>query len=242
MAKYNFKKVERKWQQRWEAAEAGQAVDFDPRPKSYILVEFPYPSGEGLHVGHLRSYTALDIVARKRRMEGVNVLFPIGFDAFGLPAENYAVKTKTHPAVITKKNIQNFIRQLTSVGLSFDWSRMVTTTDPVYYQWTQWIFLQLYHRGLAYRAEIPINWCPSCKIRLANEEAVNGACERCGGAVVKKLKAQWLLRITAFAERLIADLALVDYPDRVKLSQLNWIGRSEGATIKFSISQPKADP
>ncbi|MDD5110340.1 MAG: leucine--tRNA ligase [Patescibacteria group bacterium] len=233
--KYNHQKIERQWQKRWEVQDISRAVDFDPRPKFYGLVEFPYPSGEGLHVGHPRPYIAMDIICRKRRMEGVNVLFPIGFDAFGLPAENYAIKTKTHPEVTTAKNIATFTRQIKSLGLSFDWSRAFATTEPEYYRWTQWIFLQLYHHGLAYRAEIPINWCPNCKIGLANEEAAGGKCERCGGAVVKRTRAQWLLKITAFAERLIDDLKLVDYPERVTLSQLNWIGRSEGSTIEFRI-------
>ena len=242
MRRVNPQKTERKWQKRWAAGKLDQAADFDPRPKFYALVEFPYPSGEGLHVGHPRSYTAMDIICRKRRMEGVNVLFPIGFDSFGLPAENYAIKTKTHPAVTTAANIKNFMRQLKALGLSFDWTRAFATTEPEYYRWTQWIFLQLYRRGLAYRAEIPINWCENCTIGLANEEVVDGRCERCGGPVSKRTKAQWLLRITAYAQRLIDDLQLVDYPERVRQSQLNWIGRSEGAEITFPMRVNGATP
>lgn len=240
MRLYKHQNIERKWFRRWQAtakAASGRGRDFDSRPKFYCLVEFPYPSGDGLHVGHLRPYTALDIVARKRRLEGQNVLYPFGFDAFGLPAENYAIKTGTNPAVITKRNIANFTRQLNRVGFSFDWDRAVTTTDPKYYRWTQWIFLKLYEHGLAYRAEIPINWCPKDKIGLANEEVVNGACERCGTAVEQRTKAQWLLRITKYADRLIDDLTQVNYPQRVKAQQVNWIGRSQGAKIQFQIQQ-----
>ncbi len=238
MRPYAHPNIERKWSRRWRAAVASRrrAVrDGGTRPKFYCLVEFPYPSGDGLHVGHLRPYTALDILARKRRMQGQNVLFPFGFDAFGLPAENYAIKTGTSPAVVTKRNIANFTRQLKRVGFSFDWDRAVTTTDPKYYRWTQWIFLKLYEHGLAYRAEIPINWCPKDKIGLANEEVVNGACERCGTPVEQRTKAQWLLRITKYADRLIDDLKSVDYIERVKTQQINWIGRSRGAKITFEV-------
>lgn len=235
MAKYDFKAIEGKWQARWEAEGAFHAKNDHSLKKFYPLVEFPYPSGEGLHVGHPRSYTALDVVARKRRMEGYNVLYPMGWDAFGLPAENYAIKHKVHPKLITEKNIANFKRQLQSLGLSFDWSREVNTTDPEYYKWTQWIFIQLFNKGMAYKSSMDINWCTSCKVGLANEEVVQGECERCGSPVVRKEKDQWMLKITAYAERLINDLDLVDYIDRVKLQQKNWIGKSSGAEIKFPV-------
>jgi len=230
---YNFTKIEKKWQNIWE--KESQAKDFSEKPKLYFLVEFPYPSGQGLHVGHCRSYTAMDILARKKRMQGYNVLFPIGWDAFGLPTENYALKTGIHPEVATKENTSNFKRQLKSLGFSFDWEREVNTTDPKYYKWTQWIFLQLFKNGLAYKSKIPINWCPSCKIGLANEEVINGKCERCGNKVIRKEKEQWLLKITKYADRLLKDLDKVNYPEKVKRLQRDWIGRSEGAEIEFRI-------
>ena len=233
--KYDFSAIEKKWQKRWEEESISRAEDFSKKPKFYCLVEFPYPSGEGLHVGHPRSYTALDVLARKRRMEGWNVLYPMGFDAFGLPTENYAIKTGIHPAVVTERNIETFTAQLKSLGFSFDWDRRVVTTDPAYYRWTQWIFLKMYEHGLAYKAKMPINWCPSCRIGLANEEVVGGACERCGATVEQCEKEQWLLRITKYADRLIEDLVTVDYLERIKTQQINWIGRSEGALIKFSV-------
>ena len=233
---YNPQKIEPKWQKFWEENNSYQAEDFSKKPKKYILIEFPYLSGEGLHVGHCRSYAALDAVARKKRMEGYNVLYPIGWDAFGLPAENYAIKTGIHPRLTTEKNIANYKRQLKSLGLSFDWLREVNTTDPQYYKWTQWIFLKLFEKGLAYQAEIPVNWCPSCKIGLANEEVVSGACERCGAQVEKKVLKQWMLKITAYADRLIDDLEKVDYLDKVKAQQINWIGKSCGTEIDFPIS------
>ncbi len=241
---YDFIEIERKWQRFWEENQSFRAAGpgdpgFDPaKPKYYVLIEFPYPSGEGLHVGHPRSYTALDVVARKRRMEGYNVLYPIGWDAFGLPTENYAIKTGQHPRDVTVKNVANFRRQLKRIGFSFDWSREVDTTDPAYYKWTQWIFLKLFEKGLAYKAEIPINWCNSCKVGLANEEVVGGECERCGGAVVRRMRKQWMLRITAYAERLLADLDTVDYLEKIKMQQRNWIGRSIGAEVEFPIAQP----
>ena len=235
MKKYRPEKIEKKWQKKWEESKIFQAADKSRRKKFYFLVEFPYPSGEGLHVGHCRSYIGLDILARKRRMEGFNVLFPIGWDAFGLPTENYAVKTGIHPIAATRKNTANFRRQSKKIGLSFDWSREINTTNPEYYKWTQWIFLQLFKKDLAYKAKMPVNWCPSCKIGLANEEVVEGKCERCGGQVVKKEKEQWMLKITKYAERLIKDLNRVDYPEKVKISQKEWIGRSEGWEIKFSL-------
>lgn len=235
MEEYNHKLVEKKWQAIWDNEQTFKASDDDTsKPKYYALIEFPYPSGEGLHVGHPRPYTALDIVARKRRLQGYNVLFPMGWDAFGLPTENYAIKNKIHPKKVTEKNIARFKEQLKSLGLSFDWSREVNTTDPSYYKWTQWIFLKLFEKGLAYKKEISINWCTSCKIGLANEEVVNGVCERCGGEVVHKVKNQWMLKITDYAEKLILDLDLVDYIDRVKIQQKNWIGKSTGMEIDFS--------
>ena len=232
--KYEHSSIESKWQEKWEKEEVFHADNNKNKEKFYALVEFPYPSGNGLHVGHPRGYTAIDIIARKRRMQGYNVLFPIGWDAFGLPAENFAIKNHVHPESITKKNIANFKRQLKSLGLSFDWSREINTTDPEYYKWTQWIFLQLFKRGLAYKKEMAVNFCTSCKCVLANEEVVAGVCERCGSEVVHKVKSQWMLKITEYAQRLIDDLDLVDYPERVKAQQKNWIGRSEGALIKFS--------
>ena len=231
--KYDHKNVEKKWQDRWEEAGVFHASNDSDKPKYYALIEFPYPSGQGLHVGHPRSYTAMDIIARKRRMQGYNVLYPIGWDAFGLPSENYAIKNHVHPAVVTKQNIARFKQQLQSLGLSFDWTREINTTDPEYYKWTQWIFLQLFKHGLAYKKEMAVNWCTSCKCVLANEEVVNGVCERCGSEVVRKVKSQWMLKITDYAQRLIDDLALVDYPERVKAQQINWIGRSTGAEIDF---------
>ena len=238
--KYNPQKIEPKWQKFWEKEKIFEASDKSKKKKYYILVEFPYPSGEGLHVGHCRSYVALDILARKRRMQGFNVLFPMGWDAFGLPTENYAVKTGIHPRIVTKKNTTNFKKQQKKLGLSFDWSREINTTDPSYYKWTQFIFLQLFKKGLAYKSKIAINWCPSCKIGLANEEVVNGCCERCGEKVIRKEKEQWMLRITKYAERLIKDLDKVDYPERVKISQKEWIGKSQGVEIKFSILNSKS--
>ena len=232
--KYDHKRIEKKWQDRWEEAGVYHASNDFTKPKYYALVEFPYPSGQGLHVGHPRPYTALDIVARKRRMQGYNVLYPIGWDAFGLPTENYAIKNHVHPAEVTKKNIARFKQQIRSLGISFDWSREINTTDPDYYKWTQWIFLQLFKHGLAYKKEMSVNWCTSCKCVLANEEVVEGVCERCGSPVVHKIKSQWMLKITAYADRLINDLDLVEYPERVKAQQKNWIGRSTGAEVNFT--------
>ena len=232
--KYDFTAIEKKWQTIWEETKPYAAVTGDTtRPKFYGLIEFPYPSGQGLHVGHPRPFTALDIVIRKKRMEGYNVLFPIGFDAFGLPTENYAIKNHIHPAIVTKNNIANFTSQLKMLGYGFDWDRCVDTTDPKYYKWTQWIFLQMYKHGLAYKATMPVNWCTSCKCVLANEEVVDGVCERCGSEVVRKEKSQWMLRITKYAQRLIDDLDDVDYIERVKIQQRNWIGRSTGAEVTF---------
>ncbi len=235
--KYDFTAIEQKWQKKWReektfAASTGRT----DRPKFYGLVEFPYPSGNGLHVGHARPYTAMDVVARKKRMDGYNVLFPIGFDAFGLPTENYAIKNHIHPAKVTKDNIANFTKQLHMLGYSFDWDRVVDTTDPKYYKWTQWIFLQLYKKGLAYKTSMPVNWCTSCKCVLANEEVVEGVCERCGSAVVRKEKSQWMLKITEYADRLIDDLDGLDFIERVKIQQHNWIGRSEGLEVDFKMS------
>lgn len=236
MREYRPNEIEKKWQKIWEEREPFKALNNSDKPKFYALVEFPYPSADGLHVGHPRPYTALDIVARKRRLEGYNVLFPMGWDAFGLPTENFAIKNKIHPAKVTKRNVDRFREQLKSIGFSFDWSREVNTTDPNYYKWTQWIFLKLFEKGLAYKHEMPINWCPSCKIGLANEEVIQGHCERCGGEVVRKVKNQWMLKITEYADRLIDDLETVDYIERVKIQQINWIGRSEGADIDFQIA------
>ena len=219
--KYQPLKIERKWQKIWEKKGFFKAKDFSKKEKLYLLVEFPYPSGSGLHVGHCRSYIGMDILARKKRMEGKNVLFPMGWDAFGLPTENYAIKTGIPPQKATKENTQNFKKQEKMLGLSFDWSREINTTDPEYYKWTQWIFIQLFKHGLAYKAKMPVNWCPSCKIVLANEEVIEGRCERCGEKVIRKEKEQWLLRITKYADRLIKDLDLVDYPEKVKILQKN---------------------
>lgn len=236
MSAYNFKEIEKKWQNKWEKEGAFNAKDDYTMKKWYGLIEFPYPSGQGLHVGHPRSYTALDIIARKRRLEGYNVLYPIGFDAFGLPAENYAIKTNIHPRVVTAQNIEHFKEQLKSIGFSFDWSREINTTEPEYYKWSQWIFIQLFKKGLAYKATMPINYCTGCKVGLANEEVVNGVCERCGSPVVQKEKSQWMLKITDYAERLLNDLDDVNYLEKIKTQQRNWIGRSEGAEVKFQIA------
>ena len=232
--KYDFTAIEKKWQQRWDETKPYAAVTGSDKPKFYALVEFPYPSGQGLHVGHPRPYTAMDIIARKKRMQGYNVLFPIGFDAFGLPTENYAIKNHIHPAVVTERNIANFTKQLKMLGYGFDWDRMVDTTDPKYYKWTQWIFLQMFKKGLAYKTTMPVNWCTSCKCVLANEEVVNGVCERCGSEVIRKEKSQWMLAITKYAQRLIDDLDGLDYIERVKIQQRNWIGRSTGAEVTFN--------
>ena len=232
---YNHKVIEKKWQDIWDEKKAFAAACDYSKPKFYALVEFPYPSGQGLHVGHPRPYTALDIVARKRRMQGYNVLYPMGWDAFGLPTENYAIKNKIHPKVVTANNVARFKEQLHSLGYSFDWDREVNTTDPDYYKWTQWIFLKMFQEGLAYKKEMPINWCPSCKVGLANEEVVGGACERCGSSVVRKVKSEWMLKITEYADKLLEGLEDVDYIERVKVSQKNWIGKSQGAEVDFSI-------
>lgn len=233
---YSPKDIEKKWQDIWDKEEAFKVENDYTKPKYYALVEFPYPSGQGLHVGHPRPYTALDIIARKRRMQGYNVLYPMGWDAFGLPTENYAIKNQIHPKVVTENNVAHFKSQLKALGYSFDWNREINTTDPHYYKWTQWIFLKLFEKGLAYKSEMPINWCTSCKVGLANEEVVNGVCERCGSEVVRKVKSQWMLKITEYAEKLIEDLELVDYSDKVKVSQKNWIGRSVGAEVDFKLS------
>lgn len=233
---YNFKEIEKKWQDKWEKEGTFNAKNDYTMKKWYGLIEFPYPSGQGLHVGHPRSYTALDIIARKRRLEGYNVLYPIGFDAFGLPAENYAIKTNIHPRVVTAQNIAHFKEQLKSIGFSFDWSREINTTEPEYYKWSQWIFVQLFKKGLAYKATMPINYCTGCKVGLANEEVVNGVCERCGSPVVQKEKNQWMLKITDYAERLLNDLDDINYLEKIKIQQRNWIGRSEGAQVKFKIA------
>ncbi len=235
-APYNHRALEEKWQKIWDEEKAFAATDDYSKPKYYALVEFPYPSGQGLHVGHPRPYTALDIVARKRRMQGYNVLYPMGWDAFGLPTENYAIQNKIHPKVVTKNNVERFKGQLHALGYSFDWDREVNTTDPEYYHWTQWIFLKLFKEGLAYKTEMPINWCTSCKVGLANEEVVNGVCERCGAPVVRKVKSQWMLKITEYAEKLLEGLEDVDYIERVKVSQRNWIGKSQGAEVDFPIA------
>lgn len=235
-APYNHRAVEEKWQKVWDEEKAFAATDDYSKPKYYALVEFPYPSGQGLHVGHPRPYTALDIVARKRRMQGYNVLYPMGWDAFGLPTENYAIKNKIHPKIVTKNNVARFKNQLHSLGYSFDWDREINTTDPEYYKWTQWIFLKLFKAGLAYKTEMPINWCTSCKVGLANEEVVNGVCERCGAPVVRKVKSQWMLKITEYADKLLEGLNDVDYIERVKVSQKNWIGKSQGAEVDFQIA------
>jgi len=231
--KYDYAKIEKKWQDYWDEHQTFKAGTDYSKPKFYALVEFPYPSGQGLHVGHPRPYTAMDIVSRKRRLQGYNVLFPMGWDAFGLPTENFAIKNKIHPAIVTKNNIARFKGQLKGLGLSFDWDREVNTTDPDYFKWTQWIFIQLFKHGLAYKKEMAVNWCTSCKVVLANEEVVGGCCERCGGEVIRKVKSQWMLKITEYAQRLIDDLSEVDYLDKIKVTQTNWIGRSEGAEVDF---------
>ncbi|MBR1702434.1 MAG: leucine--tRNA ligase, partial [Lachnospiraceae bacterium] len=237
---YNHHEVEQKWQKVWDDEKAFKTSNDYSKPKYYALVEFPYPSGQGLHVGHPRPYTALDIVARKRRMQGYNVLYPMGWDAFGLPTENYAIKNHIHPKIVTKNNVQRFKSQLHALGYSFDWDREINTTDPDYYKWTQWIFLKLFKDGLAYKTEMPINWCTSCKVGLANEEVVNGVCERCGSEVVRKVKSQWMLKITEYADKLLQGLDTVDYIERVKVSQKNWIGKSQGAEVDFVLTG-KAD-
>ncbi len=237
--KYDHKSIERKWQDYWTEHQSFKAEDFSDKPKFYALIEFPYPSGEGLHAGHPRPYTAMDVVSRKRRMEGYNVLLPMGWDAFGLPTENYAIKNKIHPSVVTEKNIARFRSQLQLLGYSIDWSREVSTTDPEYYKWTQWIFLQMFKKGLAYKKEMAVNWCTSCKCVLANEEVVGGVCERCGSPVERRVKSQWMLKITAYADRLIDDLDLVDYVDLVVVQQKNWIGRSYGAEVEFETTEPE---
>ncbi len=234
---YNFKEIEKKWQDIWDGNKTFAASDDYSKPKYYALVEFPYPSGQGLHIGHPRPYTAMDIVSRKKRLQGYNVLFPMGWDAFGLPTENFAIKNKIHPAVVTEKNIERFKGQLKMLGLSFDWDREVNTTDPEYFKWTQWIFIQLFKKGLAYKSEMAVNWCTSCKVVLANEEVVGGVCERCGGEVVHKVKSQWMLKITEYAQRLIDDLSEVNYLEKIKTTQKNWIGRSEGAEVDFTTSE-----
>ena len=234
--KYDFTDIEKKWQKRWDEEKTFAARLDKSKKKYYALVEFPYPSGQGLHIGHPRPYTAMDIVARKRRMQGYSVLFPIGWDAFGLPTENYAIKNHIHPAIVTERNIARFTEQLKSLGLSFDWDRTINTTDPDYFKWTQWIFLKLYEKGLAYKKEMSVNFCTSCKVVLANEEVVNGVCERCGSEVVHKVKSQWMLKITAYADRLIDDLKDLDFIERVKTQEINWIGRSYGAEVDFQTS------
>ncbi len=234
MQAYEYGAIEKKWQKYWEDNHTFRAGNDYSKPKFYALVEFPYPSGQGLHIGHPRPYTAMDIVSRKRRLEGYNVLFPMGWDAFGLPTENFAIKNKIHPAIVTEKNVARFKEQLQSIGLSFDWEREVNTTDPKYFKWTQWIFLQLFKKGLAYKKEMAVNWCTSCKVVLANEEVVGGCCERCGGEVIRKVKSQWMLKITEYAQKLIDDLAEVDYLEKIKTTQINWIGRSEGAEVDFA--------
>ena len=232
--KYDHINIEKKWQDKWEEKGVFHAKSNSVKEKFFALIEFPYPSGQGLHVGHPRPYTALDTVARKRRLQGYNVLYPIGWDAFGLPTENYAIKNHIHPAIVTQNNIARFKKQIQSLGISFDWSREINTTDPSYFKWTQWIFLQLFKHNLAYKKEMSVNWCTSCKCVLANEEVVNGVCERCGSEVIRKVKSQWMLKITEYAQRLVDDLDTVDYPDRVKTQQKNWIGRSTGAEVDFT--------
>ena len=233
MSKYDFTAIEAKWQRYWAEHDTFHAEDDYTKPKFYALVEFPYPSGQGLHIGHPRPYTAMDVVSRKRRMEGYNVLFPMGWDAFGLPTENYAIKHKIHPAIVTANNVARFKSQLQALGMSFDWDREINTTDPNYFHWTQWIFLQMFKKGLAYKKETAVNWCTSCKVVLANEEVVGGVCERCGGEVVQKVKSQWMLKITEYAQRLLDDLDEVDYLEKIKTAQRNWIGRSTGAEVDF---------
>lgn len=234
MSKYNFEQIESKWQKYWDDNKTFRAKNDYTKPKFFALVEFPYPSGKGLHIGHPRPYTAMDIVSRKRRLEGYNVLFPMGWDAFGLPTENYAIKNKIHPSIVTEKNVERFKAQLQMLGLSFDWDREVNTTDPDYFKWTQWIFLQMFKKGLAYKKEMAVNWCTSCKVVLANEEVVGGVCERCNGEVIRKVKSQWMLKITEYAQRLLDDLADVNYLERIKATQTNWIGRSTGAEVDFT--------
>ena len=241
MEHYDPKNIEPKWQKRWEESGAFAAQTRSPKKKFYGLIEFPYPSGEGLHTGHVRSNTAMDVIARKRRAEGFEVLYPIGWDAFGLPTENFAIKHGVHPIDVTKRNTDTFRRQLKALGFSFDWSREINTTDPTYYKWTQWIFLQMYKKGLAYKSKTLINWCPKCKIGLANEEAAGGVCERCDGATEKREKEQWMLAITKYAQRLYDDLDTVDYIERAKVQQRNWIGPSEGAEIGFEVVAYSAD-
>ncbi|MBE5812274.1 MAG: leucine--tRNA ligase [Clostridiales bacterium] len=236
MSNYNPKEFEKKWQDFWDEHGTFHASNDTTKLKFYALIEFPYPSAQGLHVGHPRSYTAMDVISRKRRLEGYNVLYPIGWDAFGLPTENHAIKTGIHPAIVTKNNVENFTRQCKSLGFSFDWSREVNTTDPAYYKWTQWIFLKLFEKGLAYKTEMPVNWCTSCQVGLANEEVVNGVCERCGGEVVRRVKSQWMLKITDYAEKLIEGLDEVDFLDKIKAQQIHWIGKSEGAEVNFKLS------
>ncbi|MBR5301632.1 MAG: class I tRNA ligase family protein, partial [Clostridia bacterium] len=236
MKTYNPDEIELKWQKNWNDAHAFEAKSDKSKPKFFGLIEFPYPSGAGLHVGHPRSNTAMDIISRKRRLEGYNVLFPMGWDAFGLPTENFAIKNKVHPAKVTKKNVDRFRDQLQRIGFSFDWSREVDTTDPNYFKWTQWIFLQLYKHGMAYKSEMPVNWCPSCKCGLANEEVVAGKCERCGAEVIRRVKSQWMLKITKYAQKLLDGLDDVDFIEKVKTQQRNWIGRSEGAEVDFKIA------
>ena len=231
--RYEFANIDKKWQDKWDEKEAFKVLNDYSKPKYYTLIEFPYPSGHGLHIGHPRPYTAMDIVSRKKRMEGYNVLFPMGWDAFGLPTENFAIKNHVHPRIVTENNIKHFKDQLKSIGYSFDWSREINTTDPDYFKWTQWIFLQLYKKGLAYKKEMNVNFCTSCKCVLANEEVVNGVCERCGSEVIHKVKSQWMLKITEYAQRLIDDLADVDFLERIKTQEINWIGRSEGAEVNF---------
>src|SRR3989339_1739785 len=236
MPSYEPKNIESKWQEVWEKEKIYQAVDNSDKPKFYILIEFPYPSGVGLHVGHARSWSAMDAYSRRKRMQGFNVLFPIGWDAFGLPTENYAIKNKIHPSIATRENVTNFKRQIKSLGLSFDWSREINTTDPKYYKWTQWIFLKLLEKGLAYRAETSVNWCPICKTTLADEEVLaDGSHERCGKPTEKRLQKQWLFRITEYAQRLLDDLSLVDYSPQIKIQQENWIGKKEGINITYNI-------
>ena len=237
---YDPSKIEKKWQTVWEKKKVFQTKDKSKKPKFYGLIEFPYPSGDGLHVGHVRSNTAMDIITRKKRMEGFNVLYPIGYDSFGLPTENYAIKTGVQPEIVTKKNIKIFRKQLKSLGFSFDWDREINTSDPKYFKWTQWIFLKFLEKGLAYKAKIDINWCPRCKIGLANEEVIGGNCERCGAPVEKREKEQWMLAITKYAERLIKDLDTVDYLEQIKTQQKNWIGKSEGTLLKFQISNSQS--
>ncbi len=232
--KYDFSAIEKKWQKIWDENHTFKASEDYSKPKFYALVEFPYPSGQGLHIGHPRPYTAMDVVSRKRRLEGYNVLFPMGWDAFGLPTENYAIKNHIHPAIVTERNVKHFKEQLKSLGMSFDWDREINTTDPEYYKWTQWIFLQMFKKGLAYKKEMAVNWCTSCKVVLANEEVVGGVCERCGGEVVRKVKSQWMLKITEYAQRLLDDLSEVNYLDKIKATQKNWIGRSTGAEVDFA--------